>query len=882
MGIPALILMLGSLFLPRWRRLRPLDPERRLLVSAGLALLALVLLRLAGSSLNDPILAGQTRPFHIDLATLVAGLASAVALGLCWIAILDDARTGAPRTTVFFLVLLPLLLSSCAGWWVPRGVFPSAAPTGGPRPAADQPSPRSIIGSLVAFAAVLAWPAVRVAGPCWAAEAAPGTALLPFARAFLGVQFGLLAARFLLGIIFGPRRIGRRLLVSHMLAGLVPVALLVLFSALIAMLALANVRARVAAQLLRMQHDVSQEMLAQCVRESMADRERMETLLLSLPEQAQADIAALHVAGTWPAAASWQPMSPPPTLFVSLGVAWEEESWAVLAEVVPGAREPDAGAGEAAVPHTTLGPAVLGPDPEVLGWVLTVNAIEESRTLRGGETARLDSLPAPSAWLERPEDPGSCGLVAVREATFHASDHRVRSGNAQIRVQVIEPLSGGQTRILSDFLGLRARIEERFRFTSDLRMISPDTSGTGRPAVDDPSSYSSAHVLLPALEWGSRGRPPSGDSLRVAAAGFGWEEIRVPVLGISSLYDLIPPLPGRENLLGYVPIIILISTAILFVVVESFAFFSALRMGRAIATSVSKLREGTEQLQRGEFSHRIALSGHDELSALGEAFNEMAAGLEEAQRTALEKERLEGELALARRIQQRLLPGEPPSIPGLQLAGVSVPARQVGGDYYDFLPLGDGQLLFIMADVSGKGAPAALLMSSIRAALHSMLPGCTDLAEIAGRLNRFIHGSTGMTEFATAFLGLLDASTGRLCYVNAGHEHPYLLRDDGNFDRLREGGLMLGAFPETSYEEATVHLKDGDLLFLFTDGLTEAHDPAEEMFGEERCMDGLRVSAGADPAGMLSSQLANVKTFVRGAEPSDDITLIAIRRVSPL
>ena len=334
----------------------------------------------------------------------------------------------------------------------------------------------------------------------------------------------------------------------------------------------------------------------------------------------------------------------------------------------------------------------------------------------------------------------------------------------------------------------------------------------------------------------------------------------------------------RENPLALLPVIILLSAACLFVLVETAALISVVRTGRDIGNAVTLLRGGTERLQRGDLAYRIPIQGTDELSEMGAAFNEMAQGLEAGRRHALERERLEGELELARKIQQRLLPEHPPTVPCCSLAGVSVPARQVGGDYYDFICLPGGRLLFVMADVSGKGAPAALLMSSVRAALHSMPTGRERPAEIAARLNAFVLTSTSVSEFVTLFLGLFNGRTGELIYVNAGHEQPYLILPDRRCERLTEGGLIMGAFAHATYADATTRLAPGATLFLYTDGLSDATNPAEEMFGEERIERALAASFGAEPKQLLAAVLSEVNAFTGEGEPADDITLVAIRR----
>jgi hypothetical protein len=860
LGFLALIVLLGSALVPRWSPLRRLNAERRLQWMAALCLLGLVLLRLSVPTLNQAILAGDNPPFQMHLVEILAALAVSLALGLGWSPAVDDSRRGAPRTVIVLLFSVSLIGSLLVTPWLSVLALPVATRTGWSRGVAEQRHPLATFIGFAGFVAVLAWPSLASpAGGILASGGRVVASLFTFARVFLTVQLGMLTLRYALGLIFGPRRIGRRLLVSHMLAGLVPVALVSFFAVLIALLALASFRARAAIDLLTVQHRLSEEMLARSVTAALEDM----------------GIRRLSPAGYWS-----------PGLLSELAVGVRDR-WPTVA-----CWKPDRPDGQP-----------LRPDYIHLAF----------RSPRGGFAVMSsgssgDSLQVPVyAWLTRPEDQTGCGLVKTQGTSLHVADCRLDVGppsdSSWIRIQLVERLPGGRVRALDEHLDRRAGIEELFRFRLNerggLEFISGEPRGSagsslggvglGRAGRHNSSVFNTglAYRLMPAQEWVPGVRAlASRDSMGAApqnAAVLGeWSRIRLAVLGIATPRDLAPAIPAGGTPVEYFPIFILAAVMLVFVGVESLAFLSALRMGRSIAQSVGALRFGTERLRHGDLSHRIQVFGRDELANLGEAFNEMAVGLEEGRRTLLEKERLESELTLARKIQQRLLPAQPPHVHGLQLAGVSVPAREVGGDYYDFLPLADGRLLVVMADVSGKGAPAALLMSSLHASLHSMIDDYVDLSRLAGRINRFVHASTSANEFITLFFGVIDGQTGRCTYVNAGHEYPILIRGDGNLERLTEGGLLMGAFPDAQYTEATIRMETGDLLFLFTDGLTDARGSEQQMFGEERCEECLRAHAQHAPDQLLRAVLNSVDDFVRGAEAVDDITLLAIRKVSML
>jgi predicted permease len=247
---------------------------------------------------------------------------------------------------------------------------------------------------------------------------------------------------------------------------------------------------------------------------------------------------------------------------------------------------------------------------------------------------------------------------------------------------------------------------------------------------------------------------------------------------------------------------------------------------------------------------------------------------------ALEQEKLRRDLALAAEVQRRLLPPEPPPCASATLAAVTLPARTVGGDYYDFLVLPGDRIGLAIADVSGKGIAAALLMSVVQASLR-VISGDSEVSasQLAAKMNRFLYASTGANKYATFFYAQLEERTGRLRYVNAGHNPPYLVRraDSGvEITELGAGGTVLGLFDEAAYEDAEVELRSGDLLVAFTDGVTEAVNADGEDFGEERLKELLQASVGA-PAEEVSAKLSErMRQWGAGAEQHDDLTFVVV------
>ena len=242
--------------------------------------------------------------------------------------------------------------------------------------------------------------------------------------------------------------------------------------------------------------------------------------------------------------------------------------------------------------------------------------------------------------------------------------------------------------------------------------------------------------------------------------------------------------------------------------------------------------------------------------------------------------RVEQELETARSIQQRLLPTAPPSIPGYDIAGMSLAARQVGGDYFDFISMADGMTGLCVADVSGKGITAALLMAVVQATIRGQSLVNSSMAERLEVSNRLIHQSTPADKFVTMFYAALDAENHRLHYSNAGHNPPFLIPRVGEPRVLGAGGPVLGVLPHFKFEESTIDLEVGDLLVIFTDGFSEAINPAMEEFGEERLLEAARSLTNLPAQELLDMLGEEVRKFC-GSEPQfDDMTIMAVRRTN--
>ncbi|MDQ3806077.1 MAG: SpoIIE family protein phosphatase [Acidobacteriota bacterium] len=244
----------------------------------------------------------------------------------------------------------------------------------------------------------------------------------------------------------------------------------------------------------------------------------------------------------------------------------------------------------------------------------------------------------------------------------------------------------------------------------------------------------------------------------------------------------------------------------------------------------------------------------------------------------LEQQGLEREMQLAREIQQRFQPTAPPAVAGYELQGISFPSYQIGGDYYDFIPCQDGRLVVALGDVSGKGTSAALLMSSLHAAVHAQVAACRPIAETIGAVNRYLADNTPPNRFVTLFYAELDALTGSLSFINAGHNPPIIAHAGGTTEQLGSGGLPLGIMPEFSYKEGRTTLQPGDVLVAYSDGVTEQQNPRGEEFGMTRLQNVILQNPDRSAAAIRDKIEAALSAFAQGTAAGDDITLLIVKR----
>ncbi len=251
---------------------------------------------------------------------------------------------------------------------------------------------------------------------------------------------------------------------------------------------------------------------------------------------------------------------------------------------------------------------------------------------------------------------------------------------------------------------------------------------------------------------------------------------------------------------------------------------------------------------------------------------ERLADVEQAERM------MAAELEQAADIQRQLLPAVAPAVPEFEFAGYTVACRTVGGDYYDYLRFADGRYGVVIADVAGKGMPAALLMAGLQAKVQAIAEFCAEPAILTARVNRSVASTCPGNRFVTFFFCIVDPKTGEVAYCNAGHNPPLVARGDSHVDKLETGGPVLGIFPALKYEEARTTLQPGDVLLLYSDGVTEATNPAGEDF--EPHLGELAVERRGSPAPAIVNAVHEaVRAWTEGQPPADDITVVAVRRV---
>jgi sigma-B regulation protein RsbU (phosphoserine phosphatase) len=344
----------------------------------------------------------------------------------------------------------------------------------------------------------------------------------------------------------------------------------------------------------------------------------------------------------------------------------------------------------------------------------------------------------------------------------------------------------------------------------------------------------------------------------------------------------------RKQSWGDVVMAVFLTISGLFLLLELISLVAGIQLSRSITGAVHELYEGTQHIQKEDFSYRIPVKGNDQLAELTTSFNIMTANLGRLIVVAKEKERLESELAIAREVQNQLFPKDVPYTKTLELKGVCNAARMVSGDYYDFMALPHDSLAFAIGDVAGKGISAALLMATIQSTMRTQINTATfnsngnykqpSTAFMVSNLNRQLYANTAPEKYATFYFAMYDEAQHALTYTNAGHLSPMLVRD-GKVSLLEPTGTVVGAFPFAVYEEKTISLEHGDMLVCYTDGLVEPENAYGEMYGEERLQELLIKYTRADSSEIIARAMEAVVQWTGSSELQDDMTMVVARRI---
>ncbi len=714
----------------------------------------------------------------------------------------------------------------------------------------------------IALAGTVFFVVQLLVGPVRLEKELPLPALHPlaaFGSACSTIAFGVLIAgtvsavvRFVRDPSLGIRTVGRRLALSHVLVVVVPLLLMAALWAFTTILGVSNERALVAARFV--------------VSESRALRASLEAALSEGASDARLRALAEAQRERWPGMLIW-------TVKAGRVEALHADTLGRRGEVAQWIAQRDSVAHDALVGlggRRFLGALARGADgafavafvPADTFLARVVSPVARAHiAFAGSTTLRADSARTSTAteFDEDAEDEADSALAAVDAALDSAA--AIAGGRDSVELEaarrITRRLGIPDSVVTADERGRGRRNRPRISITTDgkRRQVSSD---------DDPYFLLNGHATIEGLAF-RRGRWVPRDAVVDSHVPIG------ELLG--GLLDT-----ARENRLSVLPIVLLSLTLVLALFVLLFDVVMVTNMARSITSAIQALKVGARRLEGGTFDHRIEVAGRDDLWDVAATFNQAVAGLERAQGLEKEKHRLESELSLARQIQARLLPAAPPAIAGLEIAGLSESAREVGGDYFDHIDLGDERVLLVVADVSGKGVPAALLMSGFRASLVSQDLSASAPSSVAERLNEFLLRSVQPGKFVTAFIGFLDGKTGQLVYANAGHNPPVIVRTNGEHEWLTTGGLILGILPGSHFDHGEAVIEPGDFVALYTDGVTEGQNASGELWGEERLLNALRVGRDLPCATLAERIAAEVRTFEGTQGPADDITLVIARR----
>ncbi len=321
----------------------------------------------------------------------------------------------------------------------------------------------------------------------------------------------------------------------------------------------------------------------------------------------------------------------------------------------------------------------------------------------------------------------------------------------------------------------------------------------------------------------------------------------------------------------------------LFILVELISLLIAVAIARSITRTIHGLDEATSAIQQGNFEYRIKTRRRDQLETMAGSFNKMSESIVGLMQQVSEKQRLDKEIEIAREVQSKLFPQKLPSFKNFQLAAACLPARQVSGDYYDFIPLGANAFDVVIGDISGKGISAALLMASLQSSIRTIISYQTlgpnrdaSVAKSVSDVNRQLYQQTSPDKFATLVLSRFDTEKLTVTYCNAGHNPPLVISDH-TIRHLSKGGMVAGLFEDPEYDEETLQLDHSDMVVYYTDGIVEAENPKGEQYGEDRLAELLIANAFLTADDLQALIIDQLSCWVAGGDQRDDMTVVIVK-----
>lgn len=467
--------------------------------------------------------------------------------------------------------------------------------------------------------------------------------------------------------------------------------------------------------------------------------------------------------------------------------------------------------------------------------------------------------------------------------TFIAGDE---SGEVQLIIRAVIPARGpsGAGHVVAD-VPVDDHLLDRLRETTGVkalrpRFVAPDAraSTSSLQAIAQRAEANSV-AFLDAYDWNTG--TPNGATISM-------------IFDMSELWRKISKAQSenirlRGENLGQAFLYVLALVALLFLIIQGVALLMGLTLARSITSSIHELFTGTERVREGDFTHRIRIDTKDQLGELAASFNQMTGSIEGLLLTAAEKKRMEEELRIARQIQMSLLPRGPHDVPGLGITALCVPAREVGGDYYDFFHLAEDRLGILIADVAGKGTSAALYMAELKGLVLALSQSHSSPRALLLEVNRIISENLDSRSFITMTYAVIDRRQATMTYCRAGHTPLVFMGGAGSSlgpgaRVLTPDGMVVGLrFPGASekfdelLEEARLDLTAGDVIVFYTDGISEAMNPASDLFGETRLSSIVEEHGHLESGELRERILREIEAFVDGADQHDDMTMVLVK-----